>query len=386
MKKLFTPDRTFTLLISLLILLLFLIPTGFLTDAYPNSTRAKALVIEVDNSAVRSPGGVIMIGAQSCKVRILNGQFKGKEFEATNHLIGKLEFDKIFAKSDKALVVIDNINSDAKHVNMVDHYRIHLELILFVAFVLLLIIFAGFTGAKAILSFVFTVLTIWKILIPALLKGWNPIVVSLLIVVILTIIIITLVAGFNRKSLVAILGSFSGSLLTCILAISFGKLFKIHGAILPYSESLLHAGYGNLNLTDIFIAGIFIASSGALMDIAMDISASVYELVSTNPNITRKAAMKSGFSIGRAVIGTQTTTLLLAYSGGYTTLLMVFMAQGTPIMNIMNLRYISAEILHTLVGSFGLVMVAPLTAVLASILFTAPSETMKLEPQSKYIP
>lgn len=370
MKKLFTPDRTFTLLISALIFLLFSIPTGFLTDSYPNSTRAKAQVIEVDNSAVQSPGGVVMIGAQVCKVKVLNGKFKGQEYEATNHLMGKLEFDKVFAVNDKALVVIENMDNDKKHVNMIDHYRINLEFILFAAFVLLLIIFAGHTGAKAILSFMFTVLAIWKILIPALLKGWNPIVVSLMIVVILTIIIITLVAGFNRRSLVAILGSFSGSLLTCVLAIVFGKLFRIHGAILPYSESLLHAGYGNLNLTDIFISGIFIASSGALMDIAMDISASVYELVLTNPDITRKAALKSGFSIGKAIIGTQTTTLLLAYSGGYTTLLMVFMAQGTPIINILNLRYISAEILHTLVGSFGLVMVAPLTAILAAVFFT----------------
>lgn len=386
MKKLLTPDQTFAILISVLVFLLFLLPTGFLTNAYPNSTRVKALVLEVNNSSVRSPGGVVMIGAQTCKVRILHGQFKGQEFEATNHLMGKLEFDKIFNVKEKALVVIDNINGEAKHVNMIDHYRINLELILFGAFVLLLVIFAGSTGAKAILSFVFTILAIWKILIPALLKGWNPIIVSLLIVIILTIIIITLVAGFNRKSLVAILGSFSGSLLTCILAIAFGKLFRIHGAILPYSESLLHAGYGNLNLTDIFISGIFIASSGALMDIAMDISASVYELVLNNPNITKKAALKSGFSIGKAVIGTQTTTLLLAYSGGYTTLLMVFMAQGTPIINIMNLRYISAEILHTLVGSFGLVMVAPLTALLASILFTVPSEVLELISQPKYTP
>ena len=65
-----------------------------------------------------------------------------------------------------------------------------------------------------------------------------------------------------------------------------------------------------------------------------------------------------------------TTTLLLAYSGGYIALFMVFMAQGTPIENILNLKYVSGEILHTIVGSFGMIMVAPLTAVLAGIFFT----------------
>jgi uncharacterized membrane protein len=382
-KNLFTPNRAFTLLVSALILLLFWLPTGFPSNVYPNSTRSEALVLKVDNSQVRSAGGVILQGTQVCTVRILNGKFKGQEFNAFNRFTGKLEFDKVFTENDHALVVIDYLNNHIQHVNIIDHYRINLQAILFGAFVLFLIAFAGWTGCKAILSFVLTVLMIWKILIPSLLKGWNPIKISLLVVVALTIAIITLVSGINRKSLAAILGSFSGSMLTCVLAIAFGKAFKIHGAVLPFSESLLYSGYAHLNLTDIFISGIFIASSGALMDVAMDISASIHELVLNNPSISTKAAMKSGFSIGRAVIGTMTTTLLLAYSGGYVALMMVFMAQGTPMINIMNLKYVSSEILHTLVGSFGLVTVAPLTAVLSSVLFTQPTLSIGKVKNSK---
>ncbi len=69
------------------------------------------------------------------------------------------------------------------------------------------------------------------------------------------------------------------------------------------------------------------------------------------------------------------TTLLLAYSGGYMALLMVFMAQGTPVINILNLKYVSAEILHTMVGSLGLIMVAPLTAIIAGLWFTGATFT-----------
>ena len=69
-------------------------------------------------------------------------------------------------------------------------------------------------------------------------------------------------------------------------------------------------------------------------------------------------------------MGTMTTTLLLAYSGGYITLLMVFMAQGTPVDHILNYKYVSAEILDTVVGSFGLVTVAPFTALTAGLLLT----------------
>ena len=69
-----------------------------------------------------------------------------------------------------------------------------------------------------------------------------------------------------------------------------------------------------------------------------------------------------------------TTTLLLAYSGGYVALLMVFMAQGTPLYNILNYKYVASEIIHTIVGSFGLVTVAPLTALTSGFLLAGQRE------------
>jgi uncharacterized membrane protein len=96
----------------------------------------------------------------------------------------------------------------------------------------------------------------------------------------------------------------------------------------------------------------------------------MYEVVRRKPDIAFKDALQSGMHVGRAVLGTMTTTLLLAYSGGYITLLMVFMAQGVPLANLFNLNYVAAEVLHTLVGSFGLVTVAPFTALTGAFIFT----------------
>lgn len=378
-KRLLTPDAIFALIVLAVIFILVLLPTGFEGIEYPNSARVEAEIIDVDNSNVHEVG-LIKHGEQSCKIRILSGDFKGVETTGVNHLMGKLEMDKIFAPGDRALVVIDFSEKNILFVNIIDHYRINLEFGLFIAFVLLLVLFAGWTGVKAVLSFVLTVLMIWKVLIPLFLKGFNPIILSMLIVIAMTAATILLVSGLNKKSWVAVLGSLSGSLITCVLAVVFGKSFKVHGAVLSFSESLLYSGYSHLNLTDIFIAGIFIASAGALMDLAMDISAAVHEIVEKKPDISRIEAIKSGFSIGRAVLGTMTTTLLLAYSGGYVALLMVFMAQGTPIINILNLKYVAGEILHTIVGSFGLVLVAPFTAVLAGIIFTRPYRTSGFLP------
>ncbi len=79
-------------------------------------------------------------------------------------------------------------------------------------------------------------------------------------------------------------------------------------------------------------------------------------------------AFWSGIRIARSVVGTMTTTLLLAYSGGYITLLMAFMAQGVPLANMFNIVYVAAEVLKTLVGSFGLVTVGPFTALVGALI------------------
>jgi uncharacterized membrane protein len=361
-------DKTFVFVIAVLCILLYFLPTGFPTqeDGY---TRSKAKVTAVDNQAVYQRG-VVKTGVQGVSLQVVDGEFAGQGIEATNTLLGKLEMDKVFQPGDTALVVIKGENGRIIAANLIDHYRLDNELILFGLFIFVLFYFARWTGAKAVLSFVFTILILWKVLWPLFLKGWDPIILSLLVICIVVGCVTFLVAGVNRTGLVAFLGTMSGAIAACLLAILFGQLFKIHGAVIPFAETLLHVGFSHIDLTKIFLAGIFVAASGAMMDVAVDIAVAVTELVDKNPDITRRSAIASGMKVGRAVVGTMTTTLLLAYSGSFTALMMVFMAQGTPVINIVNLTYIAAEILHTLVGSFGVVLVAPFTAWLAGWLLT----------------
>ena len=129
----------------------------------------------------------------------------------------------------------------------------------------------------------------------------------------------------------------------------------------------LYSGYAHLSLTQIFMASIFIGASGAVMDLSVDITSAVHEVVEKRPDLSWQEAARSGLNVGRAAMGTMTTTLLFAYSGGYIALLMVFMAQGTPVDHILNYKYVAAEIIHTVIGSFGLVTVAPITALCAGL-------------------
>ena len=368
MFKDFNRRNTIPIVITLIaIILLILLPNKFPENIYENTERVAARVVSTDESFIKDTG-LIKIGEQLCDVEILEGKFKGKITKGTNTLAGSLEQDKIFEVGDKILVTLDYSGDEIRVATLVDHYRINYEILLVAIFIIVLVGFAGITGIKSILSFIFTVLAMWKVLIPLFLQGYNPVVVGVITTMILIITIIGLVYGIDKKSLAAIIGSLSGALVTCFMALFFVSKFKIHGAVMSYSESLLYSGYENLNLTQIFIASIFIASSGAVMDVAVDITSAVAEVIEKKPSITKIEAIKSGINVGRSIMGTMMTTLLLAYSGGYIGLLMVFMAQGTPIINILNLKYVSSEILHTLIGSFGLVTVAPFTAIASGIL------------------
>ncbi|MCC8181605.1 MAG: YibE/F family protein [Clostridiales bacterium] len=350
-----------------LIVILALIPTGFeeAGAAYRDGgERVAARVVAVDNSTVINTG-LVQSGDQSCQVTLLGGSHKGETYWASNLLNGSLEQDKIYEEGDRALVLVSLDGDEVASVSMIDHYRLDLELLLLAAFFLFLVLFAGWTGVRAILSFVLSVLAIWKVLVPCCLKGMDPILIGGAITIGLTLMIIALVFGFDRRCLAAVSGAFAGVALTCVLGVVCTSSFKIQGAVMSFSETLLYSGYEELDLTRIFMASIFVGSSGALMDLTVDITAAVNEVVQKRPDLSRWEAARSGIQVGRAAMGTMTTTLLLAYSGGYIALLMVFMAQGTPLINMLNYKYVTSEIVYTLVGSFGLVLAAPLTALTA---------------------
>ena len=366
-----------------LILFLFLLPTGFEGALqYQQADRCTALVTAVDDSAIIDTG-LVRSGEQRCTLELLGGRFEGTTTTGVNLLNGSLEQDKLFVPGDKAMVVVSYQGDEILSVTMTDHYRIGKEAILAGVFALFLILFAGRTGIRAIVSFVLTVLMLWKVLVPLYLNGWNPIFMGLLVTLALTLLIIALVYGFDRRCLSAVSGAFLGVLVTCVLGVLFTDLFQIHGAVMAYSESLLYAGYQDLNLTQIFMASIFIGSSGAVMDLSVDITSAVHEVVEKRPDISRWEAVRSGLNVGRAAMGTMTTTLLLAYSGGYVALLMVFMAQGTPVWNILNYKYVASEIVHTIVGSFGLVTVAPFTALTSGFLLAGRAYRQEALPQTE---
>lgn len=355
----------FILIFFAIIAALLALPTGF-EDArqFKDAEKCKVLVETVDNSSLINTG-LIRTGQQVCTVRFLSGKFKMQTAEGWNMLGGSLSQDKLFRPGDKAQAVVHHYDGEIISVNLIDYYRLDGELLLALAFAVFLVVFARGVGLRSVFSFAITILVLWKILVPLFLKGHNPIFVGLAAVAIMTFVILALVYGFDKKLLSSFCGAMSGIVFAMVLSIICTSSFHIHGAVMANSEALLYSGFQDLNLTQIFMASICVGASGSVMDLSVDITSAVSEVVRNCPGISRKEAIKSGLTVARAAMGTMTTTLLLAYSGTCIATLMTFMAQGTPVYNILNNNIVAAEIINTIAGSFGLAMTAPLTAVIA---------------------
>lgn len=334
----------------------------------PGTREVTAEVLAADDSEVRS-AGLSHIGFQTLEIRILSGEFAGREITAINSLNGQVDLENLFKPGDRiiAALVLDATGA-IDHAKAVDLFRQDSLAKLFLVFVGALVIYAGVIGIKALISFVLTLFIIWEILVRQILAGHPPLLTTALTLVLLSGLIIFMVAGFNRKGLTAFLGTISGLVITLGATLFFGREAGLFGMTQPYVNALIFSGYYDLDIRQIFYSAIILGASGAAMDIAMDIAAAMDEIRIKKPDIRPMELVRSGFTVGRQVIGTMTTTLLLAYSGGYLTLIMIFKVKDPSFMRMINLKIVAAEIMRTLIGSTGLVMVAPITALLGCLI------------------
>lgn len=252
--------------------------------SYHGPFRHRGRVIATDDRYVRV-NLIVKTQTQFLTVRLTAGPHKGTLLAVDNVLTGKMELDEFYGTGDDVLVEYQLEAGRPAYPVARGHYRLRAELLLVALFGGLLIALAGPTGLKAILSFVFTALMLWKVLFPALLKGIPPIPLGLAVVAVMTAVVTFSVGGLTRRGIAAFAGSMLGLLLTAALASRFSSVFRLHGAVAPFAETLLYSGYLDLNLTLVFVASIFVASSGAVMDLAMDIAVAMEEVQAKKPGI-----------------------------------------------------------------------------------------------------
>lgn len=362
-------EIAFAVILAAVSLVLMLIPTGFQRAIYVNAEGARARVLATDDSTVIQTG-LFRQGDQKCTVEILSGSHKGLVMDGVNMLSGSLANDKIFQPGDLAWVLVErDLDDNPVFINMIDHYRLGKEVLAAILFSAVLIAFARFSGVRIIISFIFAFLCIWKLLVPGALNGVNPMFISIASLMLITTVTLLLVGGVSRTSLAAIIGALLASLMTALIGYIMTRWFMIHGSVLEQSESLLYSGFIDLDLTSLFIGVVALSAGGAIMDLSIDVAVAMHEVKEHAPDITARELIGSGMAVGRAGVGTQTTTLLLAYMGSWLSVMMVYMAQGTPVLNIFTSKMIASEIVQTLTGCAGLVLVTPLTAIAGGFLY-----------------
>jgi uncharacterized membrane protein len=206
-------------------------------------------------------------------------------------------------------------------------------------------------------------------MIPAILRGGGPIALAIATSALTAVFSIFMISGVNLKSLATIVGIILGVTMAGVVGVAAGKLGHVSGLNVGDAEGVLYLARNiRLNIPELLFAGIIIATLGAVMDISMSISSSIFELKETNPALSAGQLYKSGMNIARDTMGTMSNTLILAFAGSSINVLIIISLYNMPYMCLINLNLFAVELIQGISGSIGLIIAVPITAACAAAL------------------
>ena len=360
------------LIISIAIIMVSksIFPDGFIEDRYGKGAEfyngVITEIIEEDLNKDPILDGV-EIGYQKVIAKVTEGQYKDNTYEIKNN-ISRLYNYKV-EEGTKVVLILYKQNNGNMIWDVYGYDRSSMIYVLAGIFIIVVIIIGGVKGIKSLVSLMFTLVTVIFLMLPLMFRGVEPMLAAVVSATLSIIVTLSLVSGINKKSVTAIIGTISGVVISGIIAYIFGELTHSSGMTMNDTESLIYIAEGtNLKVKGIMFAGILIASLGAVMDVAMSISSSLFEIYEVNKNIKQIDLFKSSMNIGKDIIGTMTNTLILAFAGGSITTLILIFAANMPYNKFINLEVLAIEIIQGLAGSIGIVLSVPITAVVGSYL------------------
>ncbi len=316
---------------------------------------------------VRSEGR--RLGKQELKIEILGGVHKGEILQLTNYLSALANVD--VHTGDRIIVRIDTNEKGILYAVMYNYDRSMVLGVFILVFMLLLVAIGGKKGAKALLGLIFTLVCIWFILMPLMMRGFNSILITSVIAVVTTTVSLLLLDGFTRKAVSAVLGCTAGVAAAGIIAALVGYLTPFNGFNMSDAESLiLNVTDKGMKISGLLVSGVLIAALGAVMDVAMSIASSVNELYTLNHDLSLGKLFVSGMNIGRDAMGTMANTLILAFVGSSLNTLILTRAYDIPFIQLINSDYIGVEVIQGVAGSIGIILTVPLVAFISSWLMT----------------
>ena len=295
---------------------------------------------------------------------VQNGEYKGQTIELDNEYSLSGANDHEYRVGQDIFVFIDGAAEDgsalAGTIDNVkrDKYVVALTWI----FIFVLLIIGKRQGFYSIVSLALNaVILSYALDIYIQTENSSLLLISSISILLFTITSLLLVNGFNEKTYAAIVSTMLGVFVALLLA--YFAIWTSGGNGLNYEEmQFLSRPY-----EVIFMAGLFIGSLGAVMDVGITMSASIFTLYEKNPDISIEAMKTSGIEIGKDIMGTMTNILFFVYISGSIPMLLLYLSNGAtwPFTFSINL---SLEIARALAGGLGIVLTIPI-GIYTSIFF-----------------
>ncbi len=308
------------------------------------------------------------VGTQELAVTVKSGRYKGEDMVVYNY-VGPLSGVPVSVGNSVTITI--KTHTDGVHTATVYEFnRIPVLAVFILLFCAVIILIGGRTGLKSLIGLIFTIICLFAILIPLLLKGAPTIITTFAMCAYIALVSFTILGGIHRKTISAFLGTVSGAFLAMLFGLAVQYFAKIDGLRLEDAEPLLQLKYAGLtiHIKGLLVASIIICALGAVMDVAMSISSSLEEVHAANPKLTRNQLFRSGMNIGRDMVGTMTNTLILAFLGGEFTLMIFFYSRGLTFYHLFSTAFVALETISGLSSSLGMVLAIPLTALISSTL------------------
>lgn len=348
--------------------------------------RAKVLEITEENLNEDPAFPGMYIGYQDIHVEVLTGEFKGNIYPLRNPL-GRTY--NVRVEDDMEIIVSIYADRDeAESVKVYSYKRNHVTWWLLAIFVLAVLGVSRLKGLKSLLALGLTGIAIICFLVPAVLKGFEPIGAAIITAIFSITAGFYVLNGWSKKTFAAVLGTAAGVIIAGTISYLAGKAANLSGLTMENSEQLMYVAEATgLKLHGLMFATILIASLGAIMDVGMGIASSVAEVQRVNVRLSLRDLYIAGNNVGKDLIGTMTNTLILAFTGGLLTLFLLIAAYGLSYNQVSNMDLLSVEVIQALAGSIGIVLTAPITSLLAAFLLSASKSkrregSLKARPHS----
>lgn len=301
---------------------------------------------------------------QRVTIRITDGSEEGTETAFFHHVPAMKEARSFLVKEGDQVVVAKTIQQGSAVYRIADFSRLPYLYALAGFFGVMLFAIGGKRGFKSLIVIALPLSIVFYVMMPLILsKKENVLLITLALSVLTASLTQVIVSGWNAKTLGAFLGTSGGVAMAALLSYLSITFMHLSGLESEEANTLRVLYLSGMNFQDILFAGLMLSALGTVMDTAISVASSQYEVKSARPDISCRALFTSGVRIGRDIMGTCSNTLILAYLGGFFPLILLMLsAQGTPFWIMMNSGAIASELVRSLTGCIGLICTIPISS------------------------